>query len=71
MATGTSYPNYMCAVNSNCKSNWYLPAIINLNARSLSIGKLDELKVTVGIHDALVKPGLRTTGETIALTCTD
>ena len=50
MATGTSYPNNMCAVNNNCKSKWDLPAIINLNARSLSIEKLDELKVTVAIH---------------------
>ena len=29
---------------------WDLPVIINLNARSLSIEKLDELNVTVGIH---------------------
>ena len=49
MATGTSCPNNMCAVNNNCKSNWDLSAIINLNARSLSIEKLDELKVTVAI----------------------
>ena len=28
--------------------------IINLNARSLSIEKLDELNVTVGIHDVSV-----------------
>ena len=54
MATGTSYPNNMCAVNNNCKSKWDLPAIINLNARSLSIEKLDELKVTVAIHDVSV-----------------
>ena len=31
-----------------------LPVIINLNARSLSIEKLDELNVTVGIHDVSV-----------------
>ena len=54
MATGTSYPNNMCAVNNNCKSKWDLPAIINLNARSLIIEKLDELKVTVAIHDVSV-----------------
>ena len=54
MATGTSYPNNMCAVNNNCNSKWDLPAIINLNARSLSIEKLDELKVTVALHDVSV-----------------
>ena len=54
MATGTSYPNTMCAVTNNCKSKWNLPAIINLNVRSLSIEKLDELKVTVVIHDVSV-----------------
>ena len=50
MATGTSDP-YMCARNNARKSKWDLPVIINLNARSLSIEKLDELNVTVGIHD--------------------
>ena len=54
MATGTSFPNNMCAVNNNCKSKWDLPAIINLNDRSLNIEKLDELKVTVAIHDVSV-----------------
>ena len=41
MATGTSDP-YMCARNNARKSKWDLPVIINLNARSLSIEKLDE-----------------------------
>ena len=54
MATGTSHPNYMCAGNTTGTSKWDLPAVINLNARSLSIEKLDELKVTVGIHDVSV-----------------
>ena len=49
MATGTSDP-YMYAGNNARKSKWDLPVIINLNARSLSIEKLDELNVTVGIQ---------------------
>ena len=44
----------MCARNNARKSKWDLPVIINLNARSLSIEKLDELNVTVGIHDVSV-----------------
>ena len=54
MATGTSHPNFVCAGNNVRKSKWDLPVIINLNARSLSIEKLDELNVTVGIHDVSV-----------------
>ena len=54
MATGTSHPNYVCAGNNARKSKWDLPVIINLNARSLSIEKLDEINVTVGIHDVSV-----------------
>ena len=54
MATGTSHPNYVCPGNNARKSKWDLPVIINLNARSLSIEKLDELNVTVGIHDVSV-----------------
>ena len=46
MATGTSHPNYMCAGNNAGQSKWDIPTVINLNARSLSIEKLDELKVT-------------------------
>ena len=30
---------------------WDLPVLINLNARSLSTDKIDELQVTVGMHD--------------------
>ena len=30
---------------------WDLPVLINLNARSLSTDKIDELQVTVGVHD--------------------
>ena len=45
MATGTSHPNYVCAVNNARKSKWDLPVIINLSARSLSIEKLEELNV--------------------------
>ena len=37
MATGTSHPNYMCAGNTTGISKWDLPAVINLNGRSLSI----------------------------------
>ena len=44
----------MYAGNNARKSKWDLPVIINLNARSLSIEKLDELNVTVGIHDVSV-----------------
>ena len=29
---------------------WDLPVFINLNARSLSTDKIDELQVTVGVH---------------------
>ena len=54
MATGTSHPNYMCAGNNVGQSKWDIPTVINLNARSLIIEKLDELKVTVGIHDVSV-----------------
>ena len=54
MATGTSHPNYMCAGNNAGQSKWDIPTVINLNARSLSIEKLDELKVTGGIHDVSV-----------------
>ena len=54
MATGTSHPNYVCAGNNSGKSKWDLPVIINFNVRSLSIEKLDELNVTVGIHDVSV-----------------
>ena len=54
MATGTSHPNYVCAGNNVRKSKWDLPVIINLNARPLNIEKLDELNVTVGIHDVSV-----------------
>ena len=54
MATGTSHPNYMCAGNNAGQSTWDIPRVINLNARSLRIEKLDELKVTVGIHDVSV-----------------
>ena len=43
MATGTSHPNYICAGNNARKSKWDLPVIINLNARSISIEKQDEL----------------------------
>ena len=50
MATGTYHPNYVCAGNNARKSMWDLPVIINLNARALSIEKLDKLNVTVGIH---------------------
>ena len=53
MATGISDP-YMYAGNNARKSKWDLPVIINLNARSLSIEQLDELNVTVGIHDVSV-----------------
>ena len=45
----------MCAAGNNAgQSKWDIPTVINLNARSLSIEKLDELKVTVGIHDVSV-----------------
>ena len=54
MTTGTSHPNYMCAGNNAGQSKWDIPTVINLNARSLSIEKLDELKATVGIHDVSV-----------------
>ena len=56
MATETSHSNYrpICAGNNTGKSKWHLPAVINLNARSLSIEKLDELKVIVGIHNVSV-----------------
>ena len=54
MATGTYHPNYVCAGNNARKSKWDLPVIINFNVRSLSIEKLDELNVTVGIHDVSV-----------------
>ena len=30
---------------------WDLPVLINLNARSLRTDKIDELQVTVGVHD--------------------
>ena len=30
---------------------WDLPVLINLNARSLCTDKIDELQVTVGVHD--------------------
>ena len=53
MATGTSDPS-MYARNNARKSKWDLPVIINLNARSFSIEKLDELNVTFGIHDVSV-----------------
>ena len=36
-------------VNKRC--GWYLPTILNLNARSLSEEKLDELQVNEIIHD--------------------
>ena len=45
MATGTSHPNYVCAGNNARTSNWDLPVIINLNARSLSIEKRDDVSV--------------------------
>ena len=45
-----TYDPYMYAGNNARKSKWDLPVIINLNARSLSIEKLDELNVTVGIN---------------------
>ena len=35
----------------NKRSGWELPTILNLNARSLSEVKLDELQVNVTIHD--------------------
>ena len=30
---------------------WDLPVLINLNARSLSTEQIDELQITVGVHD--------------------
>ena len=47
----TSNHNYICAGNNARKSKWDLPEIINLK---VSIEKLDELNVTVGIHDLSV-----------------
>ena len=35
----------------NNRSGWDLPTILNLDARSLSEEKLDELQVNVTIHD--------------------
>ena len=38
----------------NKRSGWDLPTILNLNARSLSEEKLDELQVNVTIHDVSI-----------------
>ena len=39
-------------VSTRC--GWDLPTILNLNARSLSEEKLDELQVNVTIHDVSI-----------------
>ena len=38
----------------NKRSGWDLPTILNLNARSLSEEKLDELQVNITIHDVSI-----------------
>ena len=38
----------------NIRSGWDLPTILNLNARSLSEEKLDELQVNVTINDVSI-----------------
>ena len=38
----------------NKRSGWDLPTILNLNVRSLSEEKLDELQVNVTIHDVSI-----------------
>ena len=35
-------------------TKWHFPSLINLNARSLSSEKVDELQATVDLHNVLI-----------------